>query len=79
MAFGVEILCSSKGWSPADAVLNRRTGATPTMDFRIDLVQVVHALADALDLVGIDEVAHGKRVGYMAFKTAEAAGFAKGP
>ena len=47
------------------------------MDFRIDLVQVVHALADALDLVGIDEVAHGKRVGYMAFKTAEAAGFAK--
>lgn len=47
------------------------------MEFRIDLAQVVHALADALDLVGIDEVAHGKRVGYMAFKTAEAAGFAK--
>ena len=47
------------------------------MDFEIDLVQVVRALADALDLVGIDEVAHGKRVGYMAFKCAEAAGCAK--
>jgi HD-GYP domain-containing protein (c-di-GMP phosphodiesterase class II) len=47
------------------------------MDFEIDLVQVVRALADALDLVGIDEVAHGKRVGYMAFKCAEAAGHAK--
>jgi putative nucleotidyltransferase with HDIG domain len=47
------------------------------VDFRIDLVQVVMALADALDLVGIDEVAHGKRVGYMAFKCAEQAGLLK--
>ena len=48
------------------------------MEFKIDLVQVVLALADALDLVGIDEVAHGKRVGYMAFKCAEGEGLAKG-
>lgn len=36
----------------------------------VDLNQIVIALADALDLVGVDEVAHGKRVGYMAFKCA---------
>ncbi|MEJ2592105.1 MAG: HD domain-containing protein [Candidatus Thiodiazotropha sp.] len=37
---------------------------------KVDLNQIVIALADALDLVGVDEVAHGKRVGYMAFKCA---------
>ena len=31
----------------------------------------------SLDLVGIDEVAHGKRVGYMAFKCAEIIGLDK--
>jgi len=43
----------------------------------IDLRQVVFALADTLDLVGVDEIAHGKRVGYMAFKCAEYMGFEK--
>ncbi|TLS16945.1 MAG: phosphodiesterase, partial [Betaproteobacteria bacterium] len=32
----------------------------------VDLRQVIYALSDALDLVGIDDVAHGKRVGIMA-------------
>jgi HD-GYP domain-containing protein (c-di-GMP phosphodiesterase class II) len=32
---------------------------------RIDLQQAVVALSDALDLVGIDVLYHGKRVGYM--------------
>ena len=32
---------------------------------RIDLQQAVVALSDALDLVGIDALYHGKRVGYM--------------
>lgn len=32
---------------------------------RIDLQQAVVALSDALDLVGIDSLYHGKRVGYM--------------
>ncbi len=31
-----------------------------------DLRHVIYALSDALDLVGIDDVAHGKRVGIMA-------------
>nr|WP_321464469.1 HD domain-containing phosphohydrolase [uncultured Desulfobulbus sp.] len=31
-----------------------------------DLKQVIYALSDALDLVGVDDVAHGKRVGIMA-------------
>ncbi|BBF87998.1 putative metal-dependent phosphohydrolase [Aquitalea magnusonii] len=36
----------------------------------VDLREVIHALSDALDLVGIDDVAHGKRVGIMAFHCA---------
>ena len=32
---------------------------------RIDLQQTVVALSDALDLVGVDALYHGKRVGYM--------------
>lgn len=31
-----------------------------------DLRQVIYALSDALDLVGVDDIAHGKRVGIMA-------------
>lgn len=31
-------------------------------------------MGDALDLVGVDDVRHGKRVGYMAFRCAEAMG-----
>lgn len=36
------------------------------MKLDIDLQQAIYALADALDLVGVDEVAHGKRVAFMA-------------
>ncbi len=35
-------------------------------DLTIDLRQAIYALTDALDLVGVDEVGHGKRVGCMA-------------
>lgn len=40
-----------------------------------DLNQSIYALSDALDLVGIDEVQHGKRVGFMAVTIARAMGF----
>lgn len=36
------------------------------MSVAIDLGQAIHALSDALDLVGVDEVFHGKRVAFMA-------------
>ena len=36
--------------------------------FQVDLRQAIYALSDALDLVGIDEIGHGKRVGYMALQ-----------
>ncbi len=39
-----------------------------------DLRHVVFALSDALDLVGIDDLAHGKRVGIMAAECARAQG-----
>lgn len=41
---------------------------------RIDLAQLLFALSDALDLVGIDDVQHGKRVGYMAWECTKAMG-----
>lgn len=40
-----------------------------------DLRQAVFALSDALDLVGVDDVAHGKRVGIMAMFCARALGW----
>jgi putative nucleotidyltransferase with HDIG domain len=39
-----------------------------------DLRHVIYALSDALDLVGIDDLAHGKRVGIMAAECAKAEG-----
>lgn len=44
------------------------------MIFRINVRQVIHALSDALDLVGIDEVNHGKRVAFMAAECGKAMG-----
>ena len=42
---------------------------------KTSLAQVVYALSDALDLVGVDDVAHGKRVGVMAAQCGAAYGF----
>lgn len=45
---------------------------TASEPLQIDLRQAIYALADALDLVGIDEVGHGKRVGFMAYECGRA-------
>jgi len=45
-----------------------------TGELQVDLRQMIYALSNALDLVGIDEVQHGKRVGYMAMQCAEQLG-----
>ncbi len=42
--------------------------------FKVDLRQVVYSLAHALDLVGVDDVGHGKRVGVMAAEIAREMG-----
>lgn len=47
------------------------------MNFNVDLKQVVFALSDALDLIGVDDVAHGKRVGIMAAECAKTLGFSE--
>lgn len=44
---------------------------------RSDLRHVIFALSDALDLVGVDDVAHGKRVGIMAAECGKALGLAE--
>lgn len=40
-----------------------------------ELHHIIYALSDALDLVGVDDVAHGKRVGVMASACAEVLGW----
>lgn len=46
----------------------------PSHAIEADLRQVIYALSDALDLVGVDDVAHGKRVGIMAAECAQGLG-----
>ncbi|HCY87155.1 MAG TPA: hypothetical protein DHV36_18625, partial [Desulfobacteraceae bacterium] len=45
---------------------------------QINIRQLVHALSDALDLVGLDEDQHGKRVAFMARNCAENLGWEGG-
>ncbi|GAB2180895.1 HD domain-containing protein [Denitratisoma sp. agr-D3] len=47
------------------------------MSIHADLRHVIYALSDALDLVGVDDVAHGKRVGIMAAECAQAMGLSR--
>lgn len=42
---------------------------------QVDLRHAIYALSEALDLVGIDDVAHGKRVGIMAAACGKQAGY----
>jgi len=44
------------------------------MTIQADLRQLIRTLADALDLVGVDDVGHGKRVGLMAAECGKRAG-----
>lgn len=60
------IAAQSRGAPPAD------TGEASALT--VDLRQAVYALSDALDLVGIDDVGHGKRVGVMAAACAQVLG-----
>lgn len=45
------------------------------MSLLVNFRSVVHALSDSLDLVGINDVHHGKRVGIMAVEIARALGW----
>lgn len=42
---------------------------------KFDLEHFIFALSDTVDLVGVDEILHGKRVACMAWKCAEVMGF----
>ena len=44
------------------------------MPIKADLRHVIYALSDALDLVGVDDLGHGKRVGLMAAECARTLG-----
>ena len=43
----------------------------------LDLEQLIRALSDTVDLVGVDEVQHSKRVAYMALLCAETMGMSQ--
>jgi hypothetical protein len=47
------------------------------MSVTINLGQAIHALSDALDLVGVDEVFHGKRVAVMAWQCGRGLGMSE--
>ena len=48
------------------------------MPLQADLRHVIYALSDALDLVGVDDVGHGKRVGAMTAACGRLSGLAEG-
>ncbi|WP_041957067.1 HD domain-containing phosphohydrolase [Sulfurospirillum arsenophilum] len=41
------------------------------MNYNLNIREVTYALSEALDLVGIDDILHGKRVAYMAAEVAK--------
>ncbi len=45
---------------------------------QLELEQLVRALSSTVDLVGVDEVQHGKRVAYMSLRCGETMGFDEG-
>jgi len=47
------------------------------MPVKADLRHVIYALSDALDLVGVNDVGHGKRVGLMAYQCGRQGGMAE--
>jgi HD-GYP domain-containing protein (c-di-GMP phosphodiesterase class II) len=47
------------------------------MKLEINLREFIYALSDSLDFVGVDDIFHGKRVGYMAAECAKAMGYDK--
>jgi len=60
---------TSLNWGPA-------TGGGPTgEEISLSLNEVAIALSDALNLVGIEDAGHGKRVAFMATEVGRAAGF----
>lgn len=50
---------------------------TKTKELSIDLRQMVSAIANAVELVGMNDTNHGKRVGYMALQIANYLGFSE--
>ena len=48
------------------------------MTIRVDMRQVVLVIANAVDLVGVDDVLHGRRVAVMAAAFAKALGWDRG-
>lgn len=63
------------GCPPCDVCEQLKGDVMTVHEFDFDLRQVVFALSDALDLVGVDDVAHGKRVGIMSANCAAAIGW----
>ena len=63
-------------WHTADRGLSPGLAGVPSqMSFHLNLRSLVYSLSDALDLVGVDELHHGKRVASMAVDIARTAGF----
>ena len=47
-------------------IINQELIVTTMSTFQVNLHEAIHSLSDALDLVGVDHIHHGKRVAFMA-------------
>ena len=47
------------------------------MEYAVNLREVIYALSEALDFVGIDDISHGKRVAYMAAEVGKQMNFSQ--
>lgn len=56
-------------------VINKLRDKEQEMSYMLNLREVTYALSEALDLVGIDDTRHGKRVAFMAAACAKEGGF----
>ena len=58
-------------------LLNKYLRKRKQMSFMLNIREVVYALSEALDYVGIDDTMHGKRVAYMSTTIAKKIGWSK--
>lgn len=57
-----------------DFIKNRLPGSATISKLDINLHELIYTLSDALDLVGVVQIHHGKRVGFMAAEVGKAMG-----
>lgn len=60
-------------------IVNPEGGGIPIQvgSYNVNLHEVVYSLSNALDLVGVNHIHHGKRVAYMATEVGKRLGWSR--